>query len=70
VEQYIGNAVVGIILLVLGFLLNQVIQQQFTQMNSRFDCLENELKSIRDMLTGKIIDHTDRLVRLEEKDKK
>jgi hypothetical protein len=69
-EQYIGNGIVGIILLVLGFMLNSNINSRFTRietdMKSGFDGLRNELASMRDMLTGKIIEHTERITRVED----
>jgi hypothetical protein len=35
-------------------------------MKSGFDGLRNELASMRDMLTGKIIEHTERITRVED----
>lgn len=69
-EQYIGNAIVGIVLLVLGFMLNSNINSRFTRIETDIkslgDSLRSEIGGIRDMLTGKIIEHTERITRVED----
>ena len=69
-EQYIGNAVVGIVLLVLGFILNSNINSRFTKIETDIATLRSELRgeigTLRDMLVGKIIEHGERITKLEK----